>query len=151
MPFLSLYKIMPTEGEIEKFIRLQRGTGFPGTNMHQASTGKSLDCYYEKRAEMNPGRLVTPQELNSMAGYSPTRGVNNQEETTFEDETETERTDLPNYPENPPSANFNPAPPDMQNEETKEEAKVQQIDTTGAASQANGPTESQVKTEEQKA
>lgn len=32
-PFLSLYKIMPTEGEIEKFIKLQKGVGFPGLNM----------------------------------------------------------------------------------------------------------------------
>ena len=90
LPFLSLYKIMPTEGEIEKYVKLQKEKGFTASNMAVASNGKKLDNEAERKAETDPGRLVTPQELNELAGF-----VGNQEEkqsTSFED-TETERTD----------------------------------------------------------
>ena len=67
-PFLSLYKIMPTEGEIEKFIRLQKKTGFPMLNQNVAAAGKKIDQEDIKKAEQHPGRLVSPTTLNALAG-----------------------------------------------------------------------------------
>ena len=66
---MSLYKIMPTEGEIEKFIKLQKKTGFPMLNQNWASAGKKLDLEEVKKAEKNPGREITPRELNRLAGF----------------------------------------------------------------------------------
>ena len=85
-PFLSLYKIMPTEGEIEKFIKLQKEVGFVGLGLKKASHGKRLDQEAVLKAESDPGKLVTPKELNRMA-----RGDSSSEEETERTEYATER------------------------------------------------------------
>ena len=51
---------MPTEGEIEKYVKLQKAKGFTASNMAVASHGKKLDNEAERKAETDPGRLVTP-------------------------------------------------------------------------------------------
>jgi len=51
---------MPTEGEIEKYVKLQKEKGFTASNMAVASNGKKLDNEAERKAETDPGRLVTP-------------------------------------------------------------------------------------------
>ena len=89
--------------------------------MAVASHGKKLDNEAERKAETDPGRLVTPQELNELAGF-----VGNQEEkqsTSFED-TETERTDQPHHRKRPSIVNYRPSRINTI-EEKKEEAKVQ--------------------------
>ena len=58
---------MPTEGEIEKFIKLQKEVGFVGLGIKKASHGKRLDQEAVLKAENDPGKLVTPKELNRMA------------------------------------------------------------------------------------
>ena len=85
-PFLSLFKIMPTEGEIEKYVRLQKKTGFPMLNQNHAATGKKLDLEDIRKAEKNPGTLVTPEELNKMA--------NSDKSDSSVSEDETDRTNL---------------------------------------------------------
>ena len=83
-PFLSLFKIMPTEGEIEKFIRLQKKTGFPMLNQNVAAAGKKIDQEDIKKAEQHPGRLVSPTTLNALAGIV----LNQSSSSGFEDETD---------------------------------------------------------------
>ena len=70
-PFLSLFKIMPTEGEIEKYVKLQKKAGFPMLNQSHAAAGKRIDLEDIKKAEKNPGTLVTAEELNKMANFKP--------------------------------------------------------------------------------
>ena len=65
---MSMYKIMPSEGEVEKFLRLQRETGFIGLNLSKAATGKRIDLEDEKKALEAPGKLVSVKELNKIAG-----------------------------------------------------------------------------------
>ena len=94
LPFLSMYKIMPTQGEIEKYVKLQKCKGYPTLQLGAAAVGKRMDLEDEKRAANNPGKLVTPKELNEMND-----GQDDGDETTEYDETYrtyatgTERTD----------------------------------------------------------
>ena len=84
-PFLSLFKIMPTEGEIEKYVKLQKKAGFPMLSQNHAAAGKRIDLEDIKKAEKNPGKLVTPQELNEMANFKPSKSP---ESSIFGDETD---------------------------------------------------------------
>ena len=84
-PFLSLFKIMPTEGEIEKYVKLQKKAGFPMLSQNHAAAGKRIDLEDIKKAEKNPGRLVTAEELNKMANFKPEQSP---ESSCFGDETD---------------------------------------------------------------
>ena len=85
-PFLSMFKIMPTEGEIEKYVKLQKKAGFPMLNQHHAAAGKKIDLEDIRKAERSPGILVTPEELNKMANFKPKK--QSPESSIFEDETD---------------------------------------------------------------
>ncbi len=68
-PFLNLYKIMPQQGEIEKYMRLRKIAGFTGKNLHSAARGRIIEREAIEKARDNPGRHVTPKELNELAGF----------------------------------------------------------------------------------
>lgn len=91
---------MPSEGEVEKYVRLQKCTGFLGmpNQMMVASHGKRLDLEAKRKATDDPGKLVTPQELNAMHG-----GIDEEDESVYD--TETERTEYPSE-RKPPAAGF---------------------------------------------
>lgn len=88
---------MPTEGEIEKFIKLQKEVGFVGLGLKKASHGKRLDQEAALKAENDPGKLVTPKDLNKMARG---RAVDTSEEE------DTERTDMATTEREERKANF---------------------------------------------
>lgn len=65
-PFLSLYKIQPSEGEVKKYMKLQKVTGFQGLNTLAIKYGKQIEAEPKKQYETNPGRPVTLQDLKDV-------------------------------------------------------------------------------------
>ena len=62
-PFLTMFRIMPSQGEIEKYCRLTKGKGFVGLNMRTAAQGKRMELEPSKKAVENPGKLTDLKDI----------------------------------------------------------------------------------------
>ena len=72
-PFLSLYKIVPERGEIQRYMDFQRRTGFPANNRSAIAAGRAIETHSLEQARQNPGKLtklseITKQPLEASSG-----------------------------------------------------------------------------------
>ena len=55
---------MPSEGDTEKYAKMLKSTGFMAKNILRAMDGKVIDNTEKNKPALDPGTLVTPQQIN---------------------------------------------------------------------------------------
>ena len=78
-PFLSLYKIVPSQGEVERYMRMSKTVGFPAMNRAKVHEGKAIETESLDAAKKNPGTLTKLSDITKKPGDSFSEGSDSDE------------------------------------------------------------------------